>query len=123
MSAQTVDSKVATAQTVDATQTTIATVSIPASSVTVIEANVQALKSDGTTAKAWKFWVEVRDNAGVSAIVGALASLLTAQGDAGAATWDATATLAGTTLSIKVTGAVATTVNWSAHYSVRVHTP
>ena len=120
------DQKTAAVQTTDATLTTIATIPITASSTTVIEAIVTALQSTFANGRIWQFILGARDNGGVSAILGTLQGLLNGllgQGDVGSNAWTADLIISGTNVLIRVTGLVATTINWRVDYKIRTHTP
>ena len=119
------DQKTAAVQTTDATLTTIATIPITASSTTVIEAIVTALQSTFANGRIWQFLIGARDNAGVSVLLGTLQGLigLTGQGDVGSNTWLADMVLSGTSIVVRVTGVVATTINWRVDYKIKTHTP
>lgn len=102
-------------QTTDATQTTCGTYTVPAGAYTV-ELLVTGAKSDLTAASGWKITVTVVNNSGTVSIVGG-GAIIVGPTD-GATTWAVTVDVSGTSLRLRVTGAAATTIDWTARWIV-----
>jgi hypothetical protein len=104
--------------TTNATQTTIAIVTIPASTTVLLEAHIAARRTGGVagTAEDGAGYVvrgTYKNVAGVSTLIGAVNADYTAEDQAG---WDATFTVSGATVLIRVTGAVNNNVSWKVSY-------
>lgn len=102
-------------QTTDATQTSCGTYTVPAGAYTV-ELLVTGAKSDLSAACGWKLTVTVVNNSGTVSIVGG-GALIVGPTD-GATTWAVTVDVSGTSLRLRVTGAAATTIDWTARWIV-----
>lgn len=100
-------------QTTDATATAIASFSMPSDSAVTIQALVTGLQTDGSNGAGYRRSAVGKNNSGTTAIIG---SVDTAFGGEDIAGWNCTITFDdGTdTANVIVTGAAATTVNWSA---------
>lgn len=102
-------------QTTDATQTTCGSYTVPAGAYTA-KLLVTAAKSDLSTACGWEITVTVVNNAGAVSIVGG-GAIIVGPTD-GATTWSVTVDVSGTSLRLRVTGAAATTIDWTARWIV-----
>jgi len=122
MASSITDSKVATAQTTGALATSILTYAHPDASGSVCQAVVVAYDASGNT-KGWVMTLVAKRVSGTLGIVGALQSLITAQGDAGLATAACIISTSGTDVIVQATGIVLTTINWRARLIVDILTP
>jgi hypothetical protein len=100
-------------QTTDATVTTAWTSPSIATGVTVmIELDVVA-NTNGASSAVYKRLAGYRNSAGtVSLVGGGIATPLTGEDVAG---WDCTLDISGTTVRCRITGAIATSINWEVH--------
>lgn len=115
------DQQTVTVQTANSTITTIATYSIPAGSACHYQAIVTGKgAADGLTTM---MQGGVLDLSGTSSLLTVITALLSLNRSTGAATWAVTADLSGTTLRIRVTGALATTIDWMCNLNVWVYVP
>jgi hypothetical protein len=104
--------------TTDNTQTTIATVAIPATTTVMIEAHVVARRTGGVAGTAEDGAAYVvrgcyKNVAGTATLIGAVNADYTAESQAG---WDATFTVSGGNVLIRVTGATNNNVTWHVTY-------
>lgn len=103
--------------TTDATVTTIQTIAIPASTAVGIEVIITARRTGGSAGAAgdsayYQRYACYRNEAGTVAIVGAAATPVTMESQAG---WDVTFSISTTNVLVRVTGAANNTVTWHAH--------
>lgn len=113
----TVTDSIANVQTTDATVTSLATGTILASSVTVIDVIVTALRSTLATAATYKRCIAFRIDGGGSA--NTIASVHDNMTDEDSAAWDCTVDNSGTTWRVRVTGANSETIQWGAAIRVQ----
>ncbi len=106
----------ATVQTTDATQTTCGTYSVPTNSAVTAKLLVTALKSDFSASCGWEILVTVRNSGGTLTIEGGGAIIIGPTDSA--TTWAVTVDTSGTSLRLRVTGAGATTIDWTARWVV-----
>jgi hypothetical protein len=106
----------ATVQTTDATQTTCGTYSVPTNSAVTAKLLVTALKSDFSASCGWEILVTVRNSGGTLTIEGGGAIIIGPTDSA--TTWAVTVDTSGTSLRLQVTGAGATTIDWTARWVV-----
>lgn len=102
-----------TVRTNDATPTEILAVGTNNNTVTVIEAHVSAMKSTNDTGAGFVVVGTFRNTAGVATQLGATTALA-GHADAGAAGWSVAFVTSGGDVSLEVTGAAATIINWRA---------
>jgi len=100
--------------TTNATQTTLHTIPIVASNTYKIRAEVTARRTGGSAgtaddAAAYEFVGTYKTAAGVVTLIGAVTALYTAESQAG---WDATFTISGTNVLVRVTGATNNNIVW-----------
>lgn len=103
-----------TVQTTDATTTTCGTYTVPAGTV-VVKILVKAAQSDLTNATGWEILAVAVNSAGTVTIPGT--PIVTGPTDV-ASTWLVALDVSGTTIRLRVTGTLATTVDWSAKWIV-----
>lgn len=100
-----------TVQTTNATQTTLQTIAIPTGEQKMIVARVIGNES-ATNDTVWRHLTLCAKNiSGTVSIVGGVSS--SSGSDAGASTWDITASASGATIIIQVTGEAAHTIDWT----------
>ncbi len=100
----------ATVQTTTATQTTLQTIAIPTDEERIIIARVRC-NEPVTGDSAWKFMrMAAKNDAGTVTLIGGIAS--DSGSDAGASTWDFTASVSSTNIIIQVTGEASHTIDW-----------
>lgn len=109
------------AATTDATVTTLHTFTVPASTTYMIEARVTARRTGGTggTAEDGAGYVirgTYKNVAGTATLIGAVNADYTAEDQAA---WDATFTVSGATVLVRVTGAANNNISW--HMTARVY--
>lgn len=102
--------------TTDATQTTCGTYTVPNNSAVSVKLLVTALKSDFSASCGWEILVTVRNNGGTLTIEGGGAIIIGPTDSA--TTWAVTVDTSGTSLRLRVTGAAATTIDWTARWIV-----
>lgn len=100
--------------TTDATVTTIHTFTVPASTTVKLKADVVARRTGGSAGTAedgagYEFIGTYKNVAGTATLIGAVSATYTAESQAG---WDATFTVSGANVLIRVTGAVDNNVTW-----------
>lgn len=100
-------------QTTNATATTLMTIPLPTAGNIALQAFVVARDSAGNS-KSFNLNAGAKSVANVATVLGAVVSLLSV-GDVGAALWGATVTASGGDIVVQVTGAAATTIDWSAY--------
>lgn len=100
-------------QTTNATPLTLLTIPLPAAGNVVVQAFVVARDTAGNS-KSFNVNAGGKSVASVATVLGAVTSLLSV-GDAGAALWTATLIASGSDLVVQVTGAAATTIDWSTY--------
>lgn len=122
MAANITDQKTAVVQTTTVDATTLLSYAHPDASGSVIQAVVNAYDGSGNV-KGWVMTLVAKRVGGTLAAVGALQSLITAQGDAGLATAAAIITTSGTNVIVQATGIALTTINWRARVVVDILTP
>lgn len=105
----------ATASTTDATQTTCGTYTVPTSYGVVMEAMIVATMRDRSASVGWTLLASAANAAGTVTLHGT--PVISGPTDA-ATTWDVTADVSGTSLRVRVTGAVATTIDWRVTWRV-----
>lgn len=103
-------------QTTDATQTTCGSYTVPSNSAVTAKLLVTALKSDFSASCGWEILVTVRNSGGTLTIEGGGAIIIGPTD--GATTWAVTVDVSGTSLRLRVTGAAATTIDWTARWIV-----
>lgn len=123
MATKAFEQKLATVQTTDGTTTTCGTYTLPTATVINITAFIEAYSSAAGDAKVFQVTGGIERIAGGAVILGSILNLITAQGTAGATTWTATMDVSGNDVRVRVTGAVATTVDWMARLEIDVYTP
>jgi len=110
-------------QTTGSTQTTLLTWTPPDGCVFRISANVFALKADNSTAASWQLQTTMKRFSNVVSLLGSVGELLSGQRDAGAALWLASMDTSGATIRIRITGGLATTINWKGYINVDIFAP
>lgn len=105
-------------QTTDATVTTVASGTAANNTVTTISTIVNAVKSDGTQGACYERRYTIRNNAGTCTAIGTVQTIGTDVEDAVA--WDCTVDFSGTLWRVRVTGAAATTIRWSAQVETTI---
>ena len=123
MASNVIDQKIATVQTTDATQTTCGTYTVPLATVINVTMYIEAYSAAAGDAKVFQLVGGIERIAGGAVVCGSILNLITAQGTAGATTWSVTADVSGNDLRVRVTGALATTINWMSRMVVDSHTP
>lgn len=106
--------------TTDATQTTLATIAVPASTTLHVIAHVVARRTGGSAGTAedgagYMIVGTYKNVAGTATIIGAINALITQESVAG---YDATFTLSGGNLLLRVTGVLNTNITWHATVEV-----
>jgi len=102
--------------TSDATQTTCGSYTVPTNSAVTAKLLVTALKSDFSASCGWEILVTVRNSGGTLTIEGGGAIIIGPTDSA--TTWAVTVDTSGTSLRLQVTGAGATTIDWTARWVV-----
>lgn len=98
-------------ETIDATQSVLQEIEIPDDSTVIIEAAVNAFRTDAADYASYIVRASIRRRSGGSAVVvGSVDPAFTAASDG---TWDCTIGVNGTAVRILVTGAVGKTITWS----------
>ncbi len=115
--------KVSLVQTADGTQTTCGSYTIALATVVNITAYIEAYSAAAGDAKVFQLAGGIERIAGGAVILGSVLNLITAQGTAGATTWAATMDVSGNDVRVRVTGALATTIEWRTRIVVDVYTP
>jgi hypothetical protein len=103
-------------QTTDATQTTCGSYTVPNNSAVTAKLLVTGLKSDFTASCGWELTLTARNAGGTVTIEGG-GAIIVGPTD-GATTWSVTVDVSGTSLRLRVTGAAATTIDWTARWIV-----
>lgn len=103
-------------QTTDATQTTCGTYTTASNSAVTIELLVTGLKSDFSASSGWKIYVTARNSGGTVTLEGGGAIIVGPTDPA--TTWSVTVDVSGADVRLRVTGAAATTVDWTARWIV-----
>lgn len=108
-------------QTTDATQTTLATYGPATSSCSLVIAHIVAIDGSNNV-RSWTLSQPIKIVSGTASVLGTLASPL-ATGDVGGATWAAMIDATSGNIRVRVTGAVATTINWACDLEVHEYVP
>lgn len=103
-----------TVSTANATQTTCGTLAVATDTTVLLDVLVMAARDDGSTSVAWQLLVTATNVAGTLTVRGSV--VVTGPTDA-ATTWGVTVDVSGTSLRVRVTGAAATAIDWSASAS------
>lgn len=106
-------------QTTDDTVTTVGSFICPTDSAVMLEARVMGVSSDGSLVQTKKIARAYKNDGGVMTALGSQTEVYS-HGDAGASAWDADFDLSGTTVRVRVVGAVATTIRWTCNLTVDV---
>ncbi len=106
--------------TTDAVPTTLLTLPLSPETTTVIRAQVLARRTSGIAGVAedgasYVIYGVFKMIAGVATLIGALASLLTAEDQAG---WDATLIVSGGRVLVQVTGAADNNITWNGKVNI-----
>jgi len=104
-------------QTTDATTTTIATIATTTDKGHALDLVVSATQSDRSAQVAFKILASVTNVAGTCTVRN---QLITAD-DGGASGWAAVLDVSGTNIRVRVTGALATTIDWLVAGTMLVH--
>lgn len=104
-------------QTTDATTTTIATIATTTNKGHALDLVVSAAQSDRSASVAFKVLASVTNVAGVCTV----RSQVTTASDGGASTWTVVVDVSGTNIRVRVTGALATTIDWVVAGTMLVH--
>lgn len=97
-------------QTTDATVTTLDSFTLASNTTVTVSALVTAVKSDNSQAAAYSLIAIFRNNAGTVTQVGTTSKNVIGEDNA---SWDATIDNSTTTIRIRVTGVLATTIQWT----------
>jgi hypothetical protein len=101
-------------QTTNATVTAAKTLALSDNTLYWFEADIIGRETGGTDRAYYKVaGLFYRQGGGGATLQGAVASVITAIETAGAAAWDATLAASGNNVVVNVTGAAATTINWT----------
>jgi len=103
-------------QTTDATQTTCGSYTTSSNSAVTIKLLVTALKSDFSASSGWELTVTARNAGGTVTLEGG-GAIIVGPTDTGTA-WSVTVDVSGADVRLRVTGAAATTVDWTARWIV-----
>lgn len=115
------DTQVQTVQTPGNALTTIASFAIPVGAKCFYQAVVIA--GSGADALAESITGGVNDVAGATALLTNVTASTSVNRTAGAATWAVTVDVSGSNLRIRVTGVLATTIDWLCQLHVWVYVP
>lgn len=101
--------------TTDATVTTLATIAIPASTTVKVSVFVVARRTGGASGTAedgagYQIDATYKNVAGTATLIGALTATYTAEDQAG---WNATLTISGSNVLVRITGAAGNNVSWT----------
>lgn len=100
-------------QTTDATPTTLGSVTLLDENTYLLSCNIIGVKSDGTDRAVYHIEAGFYRTAGGGAtIIGSQTTVHTAESDS---TWDANFVANGNDVEVQVTGAAATTIQWTGH--------
>ena len=99
-------------QTTDATQTTLCSFTIPSNSSAVVRATISLRNTANNDTAAIMIVGTFKNNAGTVTLEGSVTSLLAIMGSAGLLTALSTMDVSGTNIRIRVTGIIATTIDW-----------
>lgn len=101
-------------QTADGTTTPAKTLALSDNTLYWFEADIIGRQTGGTDRAYYKVaGLFYRQGGGAATLEGAVASVITAIETAGAAAWNATLAASGNNVVVNVTGAAATTINWT----------
>ncbi len=104
-------------ETIDDTQGILQEIEIPDDSTVIVEAAVNAFRTDAADYASYVVRASIRRRSGGgAAIVGGVDPTFTAESDG---TWDCTIGVSGTAAQILVTGAIGKTITWSGRCRVR----
>lgn len=97
-------------QTTDATTTTIDSFTIPNNTTLIVNAIISAVKSDNSQGASYLRTASFRNNGGTVFQIGITENGASFEDDS---TWDATIDNSSTTIRIRVTGKIGTTIRWA----------
>jgi hypothetical protein len=106
--------------TTDATQTTLYTFTLPASTTYLIEATVVARRTGGSSGSAedgagYVVRGVYKNVGGTATLIGAVSQIFVAESQGG---WDATLTVSGGSVLLRVTGAANNSIAWLAEIRI-----
>ena len=120
MTARTIERLTGNVTTTDATQTTLATYTIANGSSVSAEADVIGKDGSGNTVVA-KQLAAAKQPSGTASIVGSVVNLVTTITDAALIGASVTIDASGATVRVRVTGKLATTIEWFCDFKIIVH--